>query len=137
MGPKETVQAWFERVWNQGDEAAIDDLFAKTAISHGLPGGDIVGSAAFKPFAKKFRSAIPNIKITILRSVTEGNSCAAFCEVVGTHTGDHLGFSATGSPVHFTGTVFVRVENGQIQEGWNSFDFLTFYQQLGHVPELG
>jgi hypothetical protein len=27
-----------------------------------------------------------------------------------------------------------RVRGGQIQEGWNSFDFLSLYQQIGLVP---
>ena len=29
-----------------------------------------------------------------------------------------------------------RVENGQIAEGWNCFDFLSLYQQLGLLPAL-
>jgi hypothetical protein len=28
----------------------------------------------------------------------------------------------------------VRVADGQIREGWNCFDFLTMYQQIGAVP---
>jgi hypothetical protein len=28
----------------------------------------------------------------------------------------------------------VRVENGVIVDAWNSFDFLTMYQQIGWVP---
>jgi hypothetical protein len=27
-----------------------------------------------------------------------------------------------------------RVRDGQIQEGWSSFDFLSLYQQVGLVP---
>ena len=32
--------------------------------------------------------------------------------------------------------VIVRVENGRIVEGWNSFDFLGLYQQIGLLPQL-
>jgi hypothetical protein len=30
----------------------------------------------------------------------------------------------------------IRVANDQVVEGWNSFDFLSFYQQLGVLPIL-
>ena len=28
----------------------------------------------------------------------------------------------------------LRAENGQIVEGWNCFDFMTMYQQIGWLP---
>ncbi|MBA3884705.1 MAG: ester cyclase [Acidobacteria bacterium] len=34
----------------------------------------------------------------------------------------------------FTGITIARVENGQIVKGWNAFDFLALYQQIGWVP---
>jgi predicted ester cyclase len=69
--------------------------------------------------------------------IVEGDLCAVHCEVTGTHTGDGLGISATGRDVRFSGMCIIRVAHGQIQEAWNSFDFLSFYQQLGVLPALG
>jgi predicted ester cyclase len=43
---------------------------------------------------------------------------------------------ATGKPAVFSGMCIARIRDGQIVEAWNSFDFLTFYQQLGVVPQL-
>jgi len=37
----------------------------------------------------------------------------------------------TGQRIDFEGVTIVRVVDGQIREGWNRFDFLTMYQQLG------
>jgi len=136
MGPKEVLHTWFERVWNQGDESAIEELFSPTGVAHGLPGGPIEGPAAFKPFARSFRSAFPNMKIILSQSLIEGDLCAVYCEVKGTHTGNGLGFAASGREVTFIGIVIARVDNGQIQEAWNSFDFLSLYQQLGLVPQI-
>jgi hypothetical protein len=36
----------------------------------------------------------------------------------------------------FRGMVMVRVANGQFVEGWNTFDFLTCYQQIELMPQL-
>jgi hypothetical protein len=28
-----------------------------------------------------------------------------------------------------------RVKNGQLVEGWNNYDFMTCYQQMGVLPQ--
>jgi predicted ester cyclase len=53
--------------------------------------------------------------------------------VRGKHSGDSLGFAATHSPVEFTGMTIVRVKDGKIVEGWNNFDFMRMYQQVGFI----
>lgn len=56
--PEAVARDWFERVWNQGRESAIDELLAADARMHGLPtpdGKPIVGPAAFKPFYRALR----------------------------------------------------------------------------------
>ena len=134
----EVAHSWFERVWNSGDEAAIDELFAPNVIAHGLSadGQPLRGVEGFKPFFHAFRSALPDIHVTVVRSVTEGNYCVTFCEVEGTHTGDTLGFPPTNKKVKFSGFTLTRVEDGLIQEGWNTYDFLLMYRQLGVIPEM-
>jgi predicted ester cyclase len=34
--------------------------------------------------------------------------------------------------VNFTGIVITKFKDGKIIEGWNAFDFLKMYQQMGH-----
>jgi len=130
----EVAHAWFARAWNAGEESAIDELFSPNVIAHGLSAEPMRGPEAFKPFFRAFRSAIPDITVTVLKTVTEGNLCATFCEVEGTHTGDQLGFAATNRRVKFSGFTLTRVEDGKIHEGWNTYDFLSMYQQLGVIP---
>jgi predicted ester cyclase len=132
--PDSVMRAWFEEVWNQGSDAAIDRLMAADAVVHGLPGGEMRGPTAFRGLFQSFRDAIPDIRITVERTVTEGDLCTAHCHVTGSHSGGGLGFAATERGVAFDGMVIARIVNGQIAEGWNCFDFLTMYQQLGVVP---
>jgi len=133
LGPSEVVQLWFERVWNQADESAIDELFAPRGIAHGLPGETLRSPKAFKAFARAFRAQVPNVRIKVLRTVTEGELCAAHCLVTGTALGRG---GARGKKIRFEGVTIVRVANGRIQEAWNTFDFLTFNQQIGALPKL-
>ena len=62
--PSEVLRCWFARVWNDGDESAIDELYAPSAVAHGLPGASVPGPEGFKPFFRAFRSAFPNLQRT-------------------------------------------------------------------------
>jgi steroid delta-isomerase-like uncharacterized protein len=133
MSPDAVARAWFKQVWDGGDETAIDRLMAPDGVAHGLAGGDIVGPDGFKPYFRAMRAALGDLEVRIVQTVTEGDRVAVHCHVTARHVGDTFGAPATNRPVEFSGMTIVRVRNGQIVEGWNAFDFLTMYQQLGWV----
>ena len=139
MSPEAVVRTWFEEVWNQGKEEMIDRLFDAGNVAHGLPSADgspMRGPAAFKPFYKNFRTAIPDIHIEVVRTLSEGDTVVAHCHVTGSHKGKGLGVPPTGKSIDFWGMVIARIANGKILESWNTFDFLTFYQQIDVVQKL-
>jgi predicted ester cyclase len=139
MTPDAVVRAWFKEVWIDGDENAIDRYFAKDGIAHGLPAPDgkpLTGPSAFKPFVKQFRTAFPNMHIEVLRTITEGPYVCAHCRVTGTHSGPGFGPAPTDGPIDFSGMTIVRVENDTIKEAWNSFDFMSLYQQIKLMPKI-
>jgi predicted ester cyclase len=132
--PDAVVRTWFKEVRNEGREQSIDRIMASDALAHGLPGGTCCGPAAFRPVFQTFRGAFPDIHIEIEQSVSEGDKVAVYCRVTGTHTGDGLPIAPTGKRVDFHGVTIARVVDGTLREGWNCFDFLTMYQQLGVLP---
>jgi predicted ester cyclase len=135
--PEVVVREWFNQVWDEGDESAIDRLMSPDAVVHGLSGTGgppMVGPAAFKPVFLRFREALGDLEIDVERTIVDGEFCAAFCRVKGRHVGQALGGPPTDRPVEFCGTTIVRVRDGKLIEGWNVFDFLAMYQQIGWVP---
>ena len=64
---------------------------------------------------------------------------AARVTVTGTHTGRGLGIEPTGRAFRVNGMVMARIRDGQFVEGWNHFDLLGLFGQLGVVvrPRLG
>jgi steroid delta-isomerase-like uncharacterized protein len=128
------MREWFEEVWNRRRADAIDRLMAPNAKVHGLSGEPIIGAAGFKPFHKTFCESFPEFKVDVVESMVDGDRVAVVCRVTGRHGGDALGGKATGKAIDFWGMTMGRVENGKIVEGWNSYDFLTMYQQIGWVP---
>jgi predicted ester cyclase len=136
LTPDEIVRQWFKEVWDEGREEAIDRLLAPNARVHGLSGPDgrpIHGPLAFKPFFQMMQRALGDLEIHIERTVVQGDMCAAHCRVTARHVGPTLGGPPTNKPVEFWGMCIAQVSNGQIVEGWNCFDFLSMYQQLGWV----
>lgn len=135
MAEHETfLHRWFEEVWNQGNEAAIDEMLADDVVGHGLidPEGNTVrGKETFKNLHRSFLAAFSDFNVKVEDVITEGDKMAARCRITATHTGDDLGITATNQPVEFSGMLMVRVKDGQIIEAWNEFDFMKMYSQVG------
>ena len=131
---------WFEEVWNKGRADLIDAMIAPNAVAHGLedPSGKPVrGPEEFKKFFMGFRSAFPDIYITVEQTVSEDDLVVAYCKVKATHTGAAFGIEATGMPVAFEGMLMFRMREGKCVEAWNCFDFFKMFQQMGVVTVKG
>jgi steroid delta-isomerase-like uncharacterized protein len=131
---KALVRRWFDEVWNQGSADAVDQLLAADAVVHGL-GEAMTGPEGFKRFHAAYREAFPDVQIEIQDMVAEGDRVAFRWTATATHRGGSLGFAATNRTVRFEGMGIVRVRNGKLIEGWNTFDQLGMLQQLGVVPK--
>ena len=140
MKNEEIIRQWYDEVWNNKNEAYIDKILAKTCIAHGLTdedGKEIIGPDKFKILFRKFIASFPDIHFKVLDTVNEGNKIAALAVARFTHSGSSFeafpgkAIEPTGKVIELSGMTFTVIEDGQIQEAWNSFDFLTFYTQLG------
>ena len=132
MDNKALVRRWFEEVWNKGRADLIDEFLAPNVAIYGL-GETLRGPAAFKPFHAAYRDAFPDVNIVVEDLVAEGDRVAYRWSATATHRGGGLGIPATHRAARFTGMGFARFENGKLLEGWNNFDQLGLFQQLGVV----
>lgn len=130
------VHRWFEEVWNQGRESAIDELFPADAVAHGLGDSeqDVHGPDEFKPLVANIRGALPDTHIKIDDILVDGDRVAVRITLQGTHTGQGLGVPPTGRKVSIQGIIIVRLVDGRISEGWNSYDQLGLLRQIGALP---
>jgi steroid delta-isomerase-like uncharacterized protein len=134
--PRELIHRWFDEVWNQGREEAIDELFAPHAVAFGLGETEtpVHGPSEFKTFWRNLRGAIPDLNITIQDTIVDGERTVVRMILRGTHTGDGLGVPASGNAVNIAGIVIAYFSDGQIVRGWNSWDQLGFLRQIGAPP---
>jgi steroid delta-isomerase-like uncharacterized protein len=135
---KNVVRRLFEEVWNKGNLQVTEELFAPNYAHHDASTPDVGrGPESEKNRAALYRTAFPDIRLTIEDIIAEGETVVARWSCRGTHKGDLGGISPTGKHVTMTGVSMARFTDGKMSEGWVSWDALALMQQLGAVPELG
>jgi steroid delta-isomerase-like uncharacterized protein len=129
------ASSWFQRVWNEKQIDAIDELSHPDVVIHAPSVGieKAEGPAAFKEIARGLYEAIPDVRMSVDEVLVEGDRVALRLTVEGTHTGSGMGIPPTGKRFRIGGIALGRYRDGKLVEGWNSFDNLGFLQQLGLV----
>jgi steroid delta-isomerase-like uncharacterized protein len=133
---KALVRRYWEEVWNNGNLAVVDELIATDFDGHPLPGEPDFGRgpAGQKQLVGMYRTAFPDLRMTIEDLTAEGDRVAVRWIARGTQTGEMMGIPATGKPTTVTGMFLNRLAAGKIAEGWGNFDALGMMQQLGVIP---
>jgi steroid delta-isomerase-like uncharacterized protein len=128
-------QRWFDEVWNKKRREAIAEMIAPDAVVH--DGNETSGPEAFYQFFDRLSSTFPDIHVDVDDPIVEGNRLCVRWVSTGTHTGDGLGFPATGRHIKVTGISILRVKDGKFVESWQNWDMQGMMEQLkgdGHSP---
>jgi steroid delta-isomerase-like uncharacterized protein len=137
MSVKEN-KAIFRRIveegFNKGNLAIVDELVAANHINHA---DNVRGPEEYKQFITMYRTAFPDLHMTVEDQIAEGDKVVNRWTSRGTHQGDLMGIPPTGKQVTLTGTYVARIVGGKIIEEWGNFDALGMMQQLGVVPSPG
>ncbi|SEG25924.1 conserved hypothetical protein, steroid delta-isomerase-related [Bryocella elongata] len=129
---KALARRWYEEVWNAGNAAALTELLAPAAETHGFPepAAALHGAAAFSERLKEFQRSFSNINVHVDEVIAEGDTVAVRWTARMKHTGEGLGIQPTGRDVTLPGSSFLWMKNGRITEGWESMDLTKVRRQL-------
>jgi predicted ester cyclase len=130
-----TLRRMFDELINEGRMEVADELFAEDFVDHG-PMGDIQGRDAFKVLVAQWRSAVPDVHCVLENIFSEGELAGWVVRTTGTHTGDGLGFPATGKPFETVSANIGRFSNGLAVEHWSEQGMFPLLMQLGVLPPL-
>lgn len=128
MSKVEFLREWYRRVWVEADPDAVDRYFAPRTGADGLMPDGQVGPEDFKALVPALLALVRNLDIRIDRSMEVGDWLWAQISV-------HAVAADSMAPISAAGQVMLRIEGGKITEAYNAFDFLTFFQQAGLLPE--
>lgn len=115
---KAVVRRFTEEVWGRGDLAAADEVLAADLIDHYPQPGLGPGREGHKRVVVAFRSAFPDLRVTVEDLVAESDKVALRWKAEGTHRGGALGIAPTGRRVTLRGIEILRVEGSKIIERW-------------------
>ncbi len=134
---KTVIRRLFEELWNKGNLSVADQLFAPNYTHHDPSTPDVgLGPESEKKRATLYRTAFPDLRLTIEDIFAEGETVVARWSCRGTHKGDLGGIAPTGKQFTISGVSVARLTGGKMAEGWINWDALGLMQQLGVVPEL-
>ena len=132
----EENKALVRRAWELADNPDIlEEVYAPDLVWH-EPDQEIRGLEQAKKFVSAYKTAFPDLKITVEDVIAEGDKVVSRVTIRGTHQGETEEFGPpTGRQFEGGGITISRIEGGKIVEDWDSYDNLTTLQQLGLAPE--
>ena len=133
---KAIVRRVFDEIVNKGRMSAADELLAADYVNHNFP-APAPGAEGFKLVTTMFRTAFPDIVVTLEDELAEGDKVVTRGRFEGTHKGEFMGIPATGRRVSIKYLDIWRLENGKCKENWVQMDLLGLMQQMGVIPAPG
>jgi len=128
---KQVVQQVFEKLWNQGDTSAADQILADNYVAHIADIPSPINSAdEFKQFVALFRALSPGIWFTIEDQVAEGDKVATRWSARLQTSGSPAAESAAEGTL-VTGMSMHKMTNGKLVESWDNWDSMTAFQSMG------
>ena len=120
--------------FNKWNLDILDEVIAPNHVNHT---DNVHGPAEYKQFVAMYRTAFPDLHITIDDQMAEGDKAMHRWVATGTHKGELMGIPPTGKKISITGIYMGRIVNGKIVEEWGNLDTLGMLQQLGIIPPMG
>jgi steroid delta-isomerase-like uncharacterized protein len=132
---KALVRTFFEEAWGKGNVAAVDEFMAAEYVEHPRPSTLPSGTEGLKQLIAAYRTAFPDLKMTLDDIFAEGEMVAFRWSVSGTHLGDWLGVPPTGNHVRATGITVFRIAGGKVVESWTSIDLSPTEEEVQWLTE--
>jgi steroid delta-isomerase-like uncharacterized protein len=124
------------RSWELVDNPDIlEEVYAPDLVWH-EPDQDVRGYEEARQFVSMYKTAFPDLNVTVEDTIAEGDRVVTRYTLRGTHKGEIEEFGPpTGRHLELEGITIHHIEDGKIVEEWERYDNLGILQQLGLVPE--
>jgi steroid delta-isomerase-like uncharacterized protein len=131
---KQLVRESIERIWEHQRIDEVDRYLTADFVDHSAVPGSAPGPEGFAAGVRRILAAFPDARNHIDDMVAEGDRVVTRWTMTGTHSGDGLGFPATGRAIRIEGITISRFVNGRVAEHWSFRDDIGMLRQLGLMP---
>lgn len=146
-----TLRASQAMALTNGQKRALENLYAALAsdnvdlVDHALTEnwddiplgpGQQPGRDGIKPVFRMFRTALPDLVLTIENTIAEADRAAVRLRMTGTHTGPLMGIAPTGKAINIVIHEFHEFTGDRLSRTWHLEDLLGMFTQIGTWPDL-
>ncbi|MGB6673195.1 MAG: ester cyclase [Candidatus Nitrosopolaris sp.] len=128
---KAIARRFIQELFNEGKVDEAKNFVTPDIIYHGLE--ELRGLEDFKKWIIEDRKTFPDLEVTIVEDMAEGNNVAVRWTLKATHEGDFAGLPASHKKFEAHGAEIFHFENSKIKEAWTIFDALAPALRLGVV----
>jgi steroid delta-isomerase-like uncharacterized protein len=131
---KAVVRRIFEECINKGNLQTANELVATNYSYHEPTVGNVKGRDGFQQLVTQYRTAFPDLKMTINRQFADGDFVITHWTANGTQRGELFGVKPTNKRCTCDGIMITRLTNGKIVEDIEQWDVFGLLRQIGAVP---
>jgi len=129
------VRRQFDEIWNGGNWATADELYAPEYVNHNPYNPDQgAGPEGFKQRVGGYRSVLHDFDLRIERQIAEGDWVETHWSLRGIHGGALEGVPPTGKSLYVDGQLLSHIVDGRFVEEWVHWNTLGLLRQIGAVP---
>jgi len=128
---KAIYRRYIDEIFNRGRIEKLEEFLARDYVFRDAPPGTPTGPESVAGVVKMFRSAFPDLTVTIEDQIAERDQVCSRATTRGTHEGQFFGIAPTHRRVAMTGVTWVRIVDGRLVESWVKNDVIGLLKQLG------
>ena len=125
------VRRLFNEVVTHGRVNLINELYGADFVDHAPGPGQPPGRNGIIEVVKRYRAAVPDLKVTVEDVIVSGNRVVTRETWRGTHRRDIASVRATNKPFSMTRMHIFRFHRGRIVEEWTAGSVLDLLRSMG------
>lgn len=127
---KKEVSLWYEAV-NTKDPTLADSILSDDWVDTPAAPGQPAGRGGMKQLVALLAATFPDLRVTNLDVLQEGDKVVVRSEMTGTQRGDFGGFPTKNRPFRIMTIDIHEFKQGKIVHTWHTEDWMTGLRQLG------
>jgi predicted ester cyclase len=131
-----TYRTVVEEAFSKGNLSVLDRVIATNMKEHEIGVDQSGGIQGLRNSIQMFRTAFPDLKMTIQDVWETGDIVVARLRCTGTQKGPLGDIQPTGKKADVECIDICRMSGEKISEHWGITDRLTMMEQLGVVPQM-
>jgi len=135
MSTTPLVQAFYDRIWNDGDLEAAWVILTPDFQFRGSLGSELRGIPSFLEYVRSVRTPLADYRCNILDCVSERDRAFAKMQFHGRHVGVFRGYPPTGQRVSWIGAALFEFNGSAIERLWVLGDLEALDEMLARYSQ--